>query len=126
MSLHAFIAEEPSMVTRYWKWPAAAVVLILLRWIGLWAYDRSREPTEGQLQWLKNEVLPSKTPDAGHGFDDLLPFKAVVGNARIVALGEATHGTSEFFRSKHRMLEFLASEMGFTIFAIEDDMPEAQ
>jgi erythromycin esterase len=114
------------MVKRYWKWPAAAVVVILLRWIGLWVYDRSREPTEGQLQWLKNEVLPFKTPDAGHGFDDLLPFKAVVGTARIVALGEATHGTSEFFRFKHRMLEFLASEMGFTIFAIEDDMPEAE
>src|SRR5262249_22262035 len=43
----------------------------------------------------------------------------------IVALGEATHGTSEFFTMKHRLTEFLASEMGFTLFAIEANMPEA-
>ena len=49
----------------------------------------------------------------------------MVGDARIVALGEATHGTREFFQLKHRMLEFLATEMGFTIFSIEANMPEA-
>ncbi len=53
------------------------------------------------------------------------PLKKVVGNARIVALGEATHGTREFFQLKHRMLEFLATQMGFTIFSIEANMPEA-
>src|SRR4029450_11160429 len=57
--------------------------------------------------------------------EDLRPLKNLVRNARIVALGEGTHGTSEFFRMKHRILEFLASEMGFTIFSIEANMPEA-
>ena len=45
--------------------------------------------------------------------------------ARLVALGEATHGTREFFQLKHRMLEFLVSELGFTVFGIEATMPEA-
>jgi erythromycin esterase len=40
-------------------------------------------------------------------------------------MGEATHGTREFFQLKHRMLEFLATEMDFTIFSIEANMPEA-
>ena len=62
---------------------------------------------------------------AGHGFDDLQPLKKIVGDARIVALGEATHGTREFFQLKHRTVEFLASQMGFTIFSIEASMPEA-
>jgi erythromycin esterase-like protein len=53
------------------------------------------------------------------------PLKKIIGDARIVALGEATHGTREFFQLKHRMLEFLATEMGFTIFSIEANMPEA-
>lgn len=53
------------------------------------------------------------------------PLKKVVGDARIVALGEATHGSREFFQLKHRMLEFLATLMGFTIFTIEASMPEA-
>jgi erythromycin esterase len=50
---------------------------------------------------------------------------SVVGNARIVAMGEATHGTREFFQMKHRMLEFLVEKMGFTLFAIEANWPES-
>ena len=42
-----------------------------------------------------------------------------------MALREATHGTREFFQLKHRMLEFLVAEMGFTVFGIEAMMPEA-
>jgi erythromycin esterase len=53
------------------------------------------------------------------------PLKGVVGKARIVSLGEATHGTREFFQLKSRMLEFLVNEMGFNIFAIEATMPES-
>jgi erythromycin esterase len=63
--------------------------------------------------------------EAGHGFDDMQPLAKIVGNARIVALGEATHGTREFFQLKHRMIEFLATQKGFTIFSIEANMPEA-
>jgi len=54
-----------------------------------------------------------------------MPLKQMIGNARIVALGEATHGTHEFFQMKHRMLEFLVQEMGFNTFAIEANWPEA-
>ena len=49
----------------------------------------------------------------------------MIGDARVVALGEATHGTREFFQLKHRMLEFLVEKMGFTAFAIEASLPEA-
>ena len=55
-----------------------------------------------------------------------MPLKDMIGNRRIVALGEGTHGTSEFFKMKHRITRFLAEEMGFTIFAIEANMPEAR
>src|SRR5262249_20277662 len=49
----------------------------------------------------------------------------MIGDTRIVSLGEATHGTAEFFRMKHRLVEFLATEMGFSAIAIEAIMPEA-
>lgn len=75
--------------------------------------------------WIARHAIRLTTPEAGHGFSDMQPLKKVVGNARIVSLGEATHGTREFFQLKHRMLEFLATEMGFTIFSIEANMPEA-
>lgn len=75
--------------------------------------------------WLAANAIHLDTVEAGHGFADMQPLKKVVGQARIVSLGEATHGTREFFQLKHRMLEFLASEMGFNIFSIEANMPEA-
>ena len=83
-------------------------------------------PAPGEVvAWLRATAIPLRTVEAGHGFEDLAPLKSVIGNARVVSLGEATHGTREFFQLKHRMLEFLVGKMGFTIFAIEATMPEA-
>jgi erythromycin esterase-like protein len=76
-------------------------------------------------EWVRGNAIRLTTPEAGHGFSDMEPLRKVVGKARIVSLGEATHGSREFFQLKHRMLEFLATEMGFTIFSIEANMPEA-
>ena len=75
--------------------------------------------------WVRSHAIRLQSVEAGHGFDDMQPLVGVVGDAKIVALGEATHGTREFFQLKHRMVEFLASRMGFTIFSIEANMPEA-
>jgi erythromycin esterase len=75
--------------------------------------------------WLATNAIRLDTVEAGHGFADMQPLKAVIGKARIVSLGEATHGSREFFQLKHRMLEFLVNEMGFNIFAIEATMPES-
>src|SRR4051812_7322744 len=77
------------------------------------------------VDWVRTHAVPLTTPVAGHGFADMQPLKKMIGDARIVSLGEATHGSREFFQMKHRMLEFLATEMGFTIFSIEANMPEA-
>jgi hypothetical protein len=82
-------------------------------------------PRPDELDWLRAHAIPISTPEAAHGFDDLRPLKDVIGDARIVALGECTHGTREVFQMKHRLVEYLASELKFTIFSIEANMPEA-
>jgi erythromycin esterase len=79
----------------------------------------AKETTE----WFRSHAIPLDTVEAGHGFKDMQPLKKIVGGAHIVELGEATHGTREFFQFKHRMLEFLVSEMGFTVFGIEAHWP---
>ena len=90
------------------------------------AVAEKREPAPAAVrEWLRRRAIPLKTAEAGNGFEDLEPLKAAVGEARIVALGEATHGTREFFQLKHRMFEFLVEEMGFRIFAIEANWTEA-
>lgn len=85
----------------------------------------AQEPSADELAWLKAHVIELKSVNAGTGFDDLRPLKDLIGPARIVALGEGTHGTREFFQMKHRLVEYLATELGFTIFAIEANLPEA-
>lgn len=80
---------------------------------------------QAAIQWMRRNAIPLETVEAGNGFADLQALGKVVGNARIVELGEATHGTREFFQLKHRIIEYLATQEGFTIFSIEANMPEA-
>lgn len=83
------------------------------------------EARDAAAEWLRANAIPFETTEPGSGFEDLMPLKEIIGDARIVALGEATHGTHEFFQMKHRLVEFLVEEMGFNLFAIEANWPEA-
>jgi erythromycin esterase len=73
----------------------------------------------GIINWLKGRAVPVVNLEAGHSLEDLMPLKDILKDARLVGLGEATHGTREFFQFKHRLVEFLAKEMDFTVFALE-------
>jgi erythromycin esterase len=77
------------------------------------------------VDWTRRNAVPLKTVEAGNGFADMAGIGKIVGDARIVALGEATHGSREFFQLKHRIIEYLATQKNFTVFAIEANMPEA-
>jgi hypothetical protein len=46
-------------------------------------------------------------------------------DARVVLLGEASHGTSEFYRARAAITQRLIEEHGFTIVAVEADWPDA-
>jgi erythromycin esterase-like protein len=59
------------------------------------------------------------------GTDDYDPLIALVREARIVLLGEASHGTHEFYRERARITKRLINELGFTAVAIEGDWPDA-
>lgn len=75
---------------------------------------------------LKENLIPLKTTKSENGFDDLLPLKEILKDKKIVAMGEATHGTAEFFQMKHRMFEFLVEEMGYRVFGIEAEFGGSQ
>jgi len=55
------------------------------------------------LGWIRDNALPLATVEAGRGFADLERMRRIIGEARIVSLGEATHGTREFFQLKHHL-----------------------
>jgi erythromycin esterase len=96
---------------------AACLVLAL-------AAPRQAPPPE-VVRWLTEASHPLTSLDPAADGADLAPLRAIVGSARIVALGEATHGSHEFFAFKRRALEFLVRELGFTDFAMETDWVQA-
>jgi erythromycin esterase-like protein len=57
-----------------------------------------------------------------HDYDALLDL---VGDARFVLLGEATHGTHEFYQERARITQRLIEEKGFHAVAVEADWPDA-
>jgi hypothetical protein len=92
-------------------------------WIQTSGGWRLRESIEVSYHW----VLPPTSAEAARpvvaelktravpmaAADDLAGFGAAAGDARIVALGEAAHGTREFAQVKQRMVEYLVSQKGF-------------
>ena len=73
--------------------------------------------TPALLAEVRAASRPLRTPA------DLDPLLARVGDARCVLLGEATHGTCEFYTWRAELTRRLVAERGFTFVAVEGDWP---
>ena len=73
---------------------------------------------------LSNLIRKVAEPLTGspHDYDSLLEL---VGDAHFVLLGEATHGTHEFYRERAQITRRLIQEKGFCAVAVEADWPDA-
>ncbi|MFL5656577.1 MAG: erythromycin esterase family protein [Ktedonobacteraceae bacterium] len=56
---------------------------------------------------------------------DYNPLMELIGDARLVLLGEASHGTHEFYQARADITKRLITEKGFTAVAVEADWPDA-
>ncbi|MFF8033117.1 MULTISPECIES: erythromycin esterase family protein [unclassified Streptomyces] len=75
--------------------------------------------TTGPVRELARVTEPLRSTRAGAPDGDLRPLGRMIGSARIVGLGEATHSSRQFFTMKHRVFRYLVEEKGFTTFALE-------
>jgi erythromycin esterase-like protein/predicted phosphoribosyltransferase len=75
-------------------------------------------PTEAAV--VRAEAVP--VPDGVLDDDALFDL---VGDARFVLIGEASHGTHEFYAARARMTQRLIEEQGFCAVAVEADWPDA-
>ena len=57
---------------------------------------------------------------------DLGPLLDRIGDARVVCIGEASHGTSEFYALRARITQALIEEKGFTVVGTEADWPDME
>jgi erythromycin esterase-like protein/predicted phosphoribosyltransferase len=111
--------------------------------VGLW-YEEFAQTTDDEVQRLlasagrpaEKSVRTVETPDpidvirrsaiplAG-GAGDYDALLEAIGDARIVLLGEASHGTHEFYRERALITRRLITEKGFSAVAVEADWPDA-
>ncbi len=105
-------------------------------------------PLVGKEGWAPEEGFPATVPEpptrlpapdadlvqaiasACEPFDDiesadLAPLMERIGEAKVVLLGEASHGTSEFYRMRERITKELVLKKGFDFIGIEGDWPDA-
>jgi erythromycin esterase-like protein len=77
----------------------------------------------------KDAVLVRALREAAHGLTgsaaDYDPLLKLIGDARFVLLGEASHGTHDFYDQRAQITKRLILEKGFTAVAVEADWPDA-
>lgn len=83
---------------------------------------QGREVSDELVRMLRGAAEPLPAPELAEQFG---AFFDRFGNARLVLLGEATHGTSEFYRARAAITRRLIERHGFTIVAVEADWPDA-
>lgn len=79
---------------------------------------------DSRVRWLAENAVPIRSIDAAEGddFADLMPLVKSIGSARIVQLGEQSHGEGADFKAKVRLVRFLHEVMGFDVLAWESGL----
>ncbi|MGC2408936.1 MAG: protein-L-isoaspartate(D-aspartate) O-methyltransferase [Methyloceanibacter sp.] len=77
---------------------------------------------------VTRQRLSGLMAEAAEPFGDLHELCDLVerfSDRRVILLGEATHGTAEFYQARARITEMLVDRHGFNIVAVEADWPDA-
>ncbi|HET6201587.1 MAG TPA: erythromycin esterase family protein, partial [Planctomycetota bacterium] len=83
----------------------------------------ARPQEDPRAAWLATHAIRLRTLDAADGdFSDLEPLKHHIAGARIVLLGEQTHGDGSTFLGKARLIAFLHERMGFDVLCFESGL----
>lgn len=73
--------------------------------------------------WIAMHTIPVPSVDpANRDWTDLEPLRSLIGDARVVLLGEASHGDGAAFLAKSRLIIFLHEEMDFDVLAFESGL----
>lgn len=78
------------------------------------------------IDWAKHHAFSLQNSDSATSNLDLEPLKKMIGNARVVALGEPAHGFHEPLAFRNRMFRFLVENFGFTTIILEANFSQSR
>lgn len=79
--------------------------------------------SDERVEWIREHGVAVRGIDPeDEDFSDLIPLMDLIGEARIVQLGEASHGAGTEFKAKARLIRFLHQMMGFDVLVWESGM----
>jgi erythromycin esterase len=77
-------------------------------------------PADSLQKWIATQAVAIRSIDPNdEDFSDLEPLAAAIGPARVVQLGEPSHGAGSSFAAKARLIKFLHRRLGFDVIAWE-------
>lgn len=82
-----------------------------------------KEPSATDIRWLNKYLYPISSFTADDHIPELAPVGNMLSEARIVGIGEPTHGTSEATNLKLKLFKYLVEQKGFTTIALEENVP---
>ncbi|MEU0031540.1 erythromycin esterase family protein [Streptomyces sp. NPDC006335] len=103
------------------NWKRTSTILTLLITLGTTApaAATTRAPAPSVVGALDRAAHPLRTVEPGGDTRDLRPLGRMIAGAEVVGVGEATHGSHDFFALKDRLFRHLVEEKGFRTFALE-------
>jgi len=86
----------------------------------------SQQITPEKINWLRKRIYPIKSINNSDDIG-LNQFFNAIKNAKIIGLGEASHGSHENFETKNKLVKFLAEkDSSFNIYSLESNMAKAK
>ena len=86
---------------------------------------RSSRGSDARAEVASGAIVVACEPFKDIESADLGRLLARIGSARVVLIGESTHGTSDFYRLRARITRELIEKRGFRVVALEADWPDA-
>lgn len=107
----------------------AAVRFVPLIGQGGWQQSSAQRGAGYSALSATEQRLVDRMAQVAEPFDsiDQLPLQGLlkrIGDSRLVLMGEASHGTSEFYRARQRITRALIEEQGFDFVVVEGDWPD--
>ncbi len=102
------------------------ILVAIISGFFIWNNNRSSNIDEQYLPYLQSlDSIISPINNSPNKITDKELESLFLSDCKIIGLGEATHGTKEFFQIKHRIFKYLVENHNCRIFAFECDMGES-